>query len=171
MSAQIPGIPKIHSFLARDVTHRLALVCFESVTKEYEGGVPQRKNGSLAYAVVICATGEVLGHDSWMGGLEGIDTVDIAGLDFTEWDDWPSKLVMIENRKLLAGPLAWFLTPSYSPAREAAKLLAPACRKFSDYDLQQYRGGKVIAYVPIVDEDILWSSVKAEGHNVPVELA
>ena len=139
-----------------DVPHRLGLA------------VHAIQDGSHAFAVVHVPSGQILAWDGWYAGDLPEGSVAAESLPWDEWDDMPSKLLVRANGPWLREELANWLMPTYSVARESARLLASHYRStnFEDTPLQ-FTASDVVAYLPIVDEDVLLEGLHREAQQRP----
>jgi len=138
---QLPSIARLAKNL-RDVEHELGFAVL------WHGG-------AYAHAVARTDDGSVLAWDGWypQDAPPGMRLID--ELDFDDFDDMPSKLLMSANRPWLAGELAYWLMPTYSVAVAAADLVkahfdteleAQNRRSLSEADL--------VAYLPVVHREV-----------------
>jgi hypothetical protein len=105
-----------------------------------------------AIAVVNSATGDVLAWDGWHFEPRPNDEGDLRDLPWDEWDDMPSKLLHRANAPWLAGPLGYWLMPSYSVGANAGEVLRHHRHSASDADSdRRLRDAELCAYLPVVD--------------------
>lgn len=127
----------LHRRISKEAPHTLAVVVF-TVGNGY------------CYGVVDGASGDCLAWD----GVYSDDipqTTPLSELDWDEWDDMASKYVLNTQREWLAGPVGFWLMPTYSVAREAAELVES--NRDDHTDAETVRGAKVVCYLPIFDHD------------------
>lgn len=149
-----------------DVTHRLAVV-FVGVgaPESHEPGM--QPVGGWAVALVAVPSGEVLAWDGWYSmnpDEEDLPLNALRGVEWDEWDDMPSKLLVRQTRGWLGGPVADWLLPTYSVAREAADLyISHFDGDDSRESNQSFRESSVVAYLPLVDEAVFTDEVARIG--------
>ena len=139
----LPEVTYISAQLDRDVSHRLALTV-------------AAHPGSWALAVVEAKSGEVLAWDGWYNDtLTEAERRPVSALDWQDWDDMPSKLLMPLNAIWLGGHLAHWLMPEYSIAHSAGRLVSihEGSRDF-DETPSQFSEAALVAYFPILDETV-----------------
>lgn len=78
-------------------------------------------------------------------------TTALDELDWDDWDDMSSKLVFSVQRDWLAGPLGFWLMPSYSVAKEAAELVSQWADE-NKGDGRHLGNSTLRCYLPITDE-------------------
>lgn len=137
-------IPKIHKAL-RDVEHDLCAALVLS-------------GDGYAFLVAEAATGEILAWDGWY--FEPTDKVPsdvqpLADVDWHDWDDMPTKLLIRKQSQWANEQMAFWLIPTFSPAREAGGLVAMhRDSETSSEARKNMRDSRVVAYLPIVDRDV-----------------
>lgn len=144
----LSDVPAVSQRIAFDIQHRLALAIYAT-------------NGSWASAVVLAHSGEVLAWDGWYNdALSPEELEPVASLEWDDWDDMPSKLLLRRNEVWLGGQLAYWLMPTYSIARNAANLIVSHARS-RDYpeSAQQFADAALVAYFPLVDETLLLDTI------------
>ena len=139
----LPEVRTVGLRVSRDVSHRLALTV-------------SARPGSWALAVAEANSGEVLAWDGWYNDtLTEDERRPITTLDWQDWDDMPSKLLLPFNAVWLGGHLAYWLMPEYSIARSAGRLVSSHA-KSRDFDEtpSQFSQAALVAYFPILDEAV-----------------
>jgi hypothetical protein len=159
-SFRLSGAAGIAQQIQGDVQHEVGLALYATGA-----------NGWAA-AVVHAGTGVVLGWDGWYwDGLGEEQRVPLEGLDFADFDDMPSKLLMNANMGWLGGPLAYHLMPTYSFADWATDIVALRADKPDDATtLAGFRSGDLVAYFPVGDRAEMISRIKQhfeslDGHG------
>lgn len=107
-----------------DVPHRLAVV-FAAVGAPDSDDPAVELLAGWAVALVAVDSGQVLAWDGWYSfdpDEQGLPLDSLSGVEWDEWDDMPSKLLVRQTRPWLAGPVMEWLAPTFSVAREAASL-------------------------------------------------
>lgn len=127
----------LHSRINKEAPHALAVVVF-TVGDGY------------CYGVVEGTTGECLAWDGVYYDEDAPQTTPLNELDWEAWDDMSSKYVLKAQRAWLAGPLGFWLMPTYSVAREAAELVDSWSEKSA---ASAPPGGKIVCYLPVFDHD------------------
>lgn len=148
----------IHLPAVRDVAQRLTDV-------PHDLALVMLRGDSGAYAPAVCTReGTVLAWDGWNSGSPADDEMDIRDLEWDDWDDMPSKLLLGANRAALARDMAFELMPTYSPARVAAELVATWAEGSTDAPaVHRMEGAKLVCYLPVVDGDVYERTLKAES--------
>ena len=134
-------IPRIHKAL-KDVSHELCAVVV------LDGN---------AYADVVAeaATGEIIAWDGWYGDESASGATPLAEVEWSDWDDMPTKLLIRSTSPWASDHMAYWLLPSFSPAREAATMVWQCeHQQTSDEARRTMRNGRVVAYLPITDRDV-----------------
>ncbi|MCH7229946.1 hypothetical protein L0U85_03595 [Glycomyces sp. L485] len=133
-----PSVPLLHEKLNREASHRLALVLFT-------------QGNGYGFGVMEGRTGICLAWDGMYFDKEMPSTLALDELDWNEWDDMSSKLVFNAQCDWLAGPLGFWLMPSYSVAKEAADLFS----RWADDakgDESHRAESTLRCYLPVTDE-------------------
>lgn len=156
-SFQLPSTAAIANQIQRDVQHNVGLAVYASGTSTWGA------------AVVHAGTGTVLAWDGWyIDGLNEEDRIPLASLDFANFDDMPSKLLMTANRGWLGGPLAYELMPTYSFADWATTIVALRADMPDDAStLAGFREGDLVAYFPVCDSAEMVA--RLERHFEPID--
>jgi len=138
------SVPQIRRAL-RDVEHELALVQLWDV-----------ETVGHALATVDAATGDVIAWDGiYYGDDPPVEPRSVLDLDFDDWDDMPSKLLLQANGPWLASLLGYSLIPHYSVARCAAELTQDWGEgETTGLARKTLRRSLVVAYLPVVDRDV-----------------
>jgi hypothetical protein len=110
---------------------------------------------SVAIVVAERESGLVVAWDGFYNevGPPFPDVASLSDLGWDEWDDMPSKLVQRAQGPWLGGFVGDWLVPTYSVAREAAKLVRSTDDLAPD-QVQQLVNSVLVAYLPIVDRDV-----------------
>ncbi|MDC7120288.1 hypothetical protein OMK64_01915 [Cellulomonas fimi] len=160
-----PRLPQVTSLAheINDVPHRLAVVFVASDATESSDDPGVEFFAGWAVAIVVVETGDVLAWDGWyaLGPDDGpLPLAPLRDVDWGDWDDMPSKMLVNKTRPWLAGPVADWLLPTFSVAREAADLFRT---HFDSEDSREsnrsFRDSSVVAYLPLVDEDVMTTEV------------
>jgi len=116
---------------------------------------------TFAYAVVQTSNGEILAWDGWIGGGLPEGSISVMELGWDGWDDFPTKLLAEANGPWLKSHLGYFLVPTYSVARQAAKLVE-AHWDSPNYDEtpQRFASSYVAAYLPIAEREVFFTELK-----------
>jgi len=125
--------------------------------------------GAWAIAAINAETGEVLAWDGWyFDPLTEAETRPLADLPWDEHEGSPGALLQQGNATWLAGALGRWLAPTYSVARCAADLIGTHVNTH-DYPEtpQRFHESPVVAYLPVVDEDVLLARVEVESRAHP----
>jgi hypothetical protein len=140
---QHPVISALGRRLVSDVQHDLAVVFLATAER------------SVAIVVAERESGTVLGWDGFYNdaGSQFPKVTSLADLDWDEWDDMPSKLVLQVQGPWLADFVGYWLMPSYSVAREAAGLVRTN-HDLGPEQVRQLLDSVPVAYLPIVDRDV-----------------
>ncbi len=119
-----------------------------------------------AHAVAEAATGEILAWDGWYfdpSGDRPTDVLALADVDWSDWDDMPTKLLIRSQSQWASDRMNFWLIPTFSPAREAGGLVASHAGEATTAKARQnLRDSRVVAYLPIVDRGVFDAAV-AEG--------
>lgn len=130
---------ELHRRINKEAPHTLAVVVF-TVGDGY------------CYGVVDGASGACLAWDGVYYDEDAPQTTPLDKLDWDEWDDMASKYVLQAQRAWLAGPLGFWLMPTYSVARRAAELVE-SWSESEKGDDQAARRGTVVCYLPVSEHD------------------
>ncbi|MBN0040225.1 hypothetical protein JN535_08600 [Cellulosimicrobium cellulans] len=127
------------SHIQRDAPHKVGIVAVAD-------------GGSAAHALVRAADGEIVAWDGWYTNAAPKERTDLAVLEWDEWDDMPSKLLVRANGPWLADYLAFWLMPSYSPSQFGADILVQQLHGRTPPEVAaRWRSAIVSAYIPVVD--------------------
>lgn len=129
---------ELHRRINKEAAHTLAVVVF-TVGDGY------------CFGVVDGTSGDCLAWDGVYYDEDTPKTTPLDSLDWDEWDDMASKYVLQAQREWLAGPLGFWLMPSYSVAKEAAELV-DSWSESAKGDDKAARGGTVVCYLPVYDQ-------------------
>jgi hypothetical protein len=140
-------IPRIHKAL-KDVKHDLcAALAFDG-------------NG-YSNVVAEADTGRIIAWDGWYfdhSEDEGVaipEATALADLDWQDWDDMPTKLLIRSTSQWANDRMAFWLIPTFSPARQAATMVWQ-CEEMdtSGNAVRSMNSSRVVAYLPITDRDV-----------------
>ncbi|MCD0446323.1 hypothetical protein LO763_22165 [Glycomyces sp. A-F 0318] len=143
-----PSVPSLHKKLDREVSHRLAVILFTD-------------GDGYGYGVVEGRTGNCFAWDGMYLHENMPSTTPLDELDWAEWDDMSSKLVFQTQRDWLAGPLGFWLMPSYSVAKEAAELVS-SWGDDRKGEGRHHAGSTLRCYLPVTDEAAYEAHLAAE---------
>ncbi|WP_205327003.1 hypothetical protein [Glycomyces sp. YM15] len=146
-----PSVPPLHRKLNREVSHRLAVILFTD-------------GDGHGFGVVEGNTGNCLAWDGLYRNEDVPSTTPLDELDWETWDDMSSKLVFKTQRPWLAGPLGFWLMPSYSVAKEAAELVS----SWADDRIGEGRhhaSSTLRCYLPLTDEAAYEAHLAAEDER------
>lgn len=132
-------VPDLHRRIDREASHKLAVVVFTS-------------GDGYCFGVVDGASGDCLAWDGVYFDEDVPQTTPLGQLDWDDWDDMASKYVFNAQSEWLAGPLGFWLMPTYSVAREAAELVE-SWEDSQTGDANVTTGASVVCYVPVLDQD------------------
>lgn len=135
----LSAVRELHRRTTKEAPHTLAVVVF-TVRDGY------------CFGVVDGASGDCLAWDGMYFDEDTPQTTPLDQLDWDEWGDMASKYVLETQREWLAGPLGFWLMPSYSIAKEAAELVDSWSERERGDD-RVTRGGTVVCYLPVYDHD------------------
>lgn len=140
-----PDVSRLHEALQRDSAHEIAAALILNSTGD-----------GFAYATVEGVTGLVLAWDGFYFG-DDIDSSAqaLADVEWSDWDDMPSKLLIISTAEWAHKMMRFWLLPTFSVARQAAELVSSHAGELTTPDAARgLSGGRVIAYIPVVDQDV-----------------
>lgn len=144
MALTLSDIPAMHSRL-RDVPHELAAAVV------LDPNLP-----GYAYVVAEAASGDVIAWDGWYFDPD-IDesAVPLCDLEWDEWDDMPTKLLIRDQSAWARSQMEYWLIPTFSPARAAGRMVSSTeDQETTRQASQNLRRSRVVAYLPILDRDI-----------------
>lgn len=149
----------LHDRINKEASHTLAVVVFTT-------------GGGYCFGVVEGATGDCLAWDGVYYDDDTPQTTPLSELNWDEWDDMSSKYVLEVQREWLAGPLGFWLMPTYSVAREAAELV-DSWSESEKGDASVARAAKVVCYLPVFDHHAYekhLAHAQAERQKIAVSL-
>lgn len=138
----VRDVPRIQKAVLRDVQHDLCVVL-------------ALHESSFAYVVAHADSGEVIAWDGWYYEDTEPEAVLLADLDWADWDDMPTKLLIKSQSKWATDEMAFWLIPTFSPAREAADLVSTHHDSVTSPEATRgLQNARVVAYLPIVDREV-----------------
>lgn len=139
MTSHIPFVSRVAQNIQSEAPHAFGI----AVVVGHDG------NG-WSVAVVRASDGSVVAWDGTYFEPLPEGWVDVESLEWDDWDDMRSKLLVRANGPWLnSGPLLWWVMPTYSFAREAGQLVTLWAEKSAKGE--PIPRGKLAAYVPITE--------------------
>lgn len=144
MAITNPGIPVVYNKMRLETPHEK---CIVMLYLEPHGD-------AFAYAVATASNGRLLAWDG-IYYAESDDPPNLASLNWDEWDDMASKLIIATQTHWVNQQLGHLLMPSFSPARAAAELVYTNADDATTAETAaDLRNARVVAYLPVVDDDV-----------------